>query len=217
MTTYVFFVGGTGARVLRSLVMLLASGVEIGANNKIVPIIIDYDMQNGDLKEAKDLLNLYNRLQNTAAYASGESGFFNAAIEMRDYSMANIKGDGDRDTFAKYIMYSFLKNDKELAPTAALINALYDDSPQDSPSTELNLEMSVGFKGNPNIGSVIFNDYFNDRSYGYQDFVSEHRIFRSAPARQEVPSGRRGRLRQQHSLAACSCRCLRRPSVFQCE
>ncbi len=173
MTTYVFFIGGTGARVLRSLVMLLASGVEIGANNKIVPVIIDYDMQNGDLKEAKDLLNLYNRLHNTAAYTSGESGFFNAAIEMRDYSMANIKGDGDRDTFAKYIMYSFLKNDRELAPTAALINALYDDSPQDSPSTELNLEMSVGFKGNPNIGSVIFNDYFNDRSYGYQDFVSE--------------------------------------------
>lgn len=173
MTTYVFFVGGTGARVLKSLIMLLASGVEIGPNNKIIPIIIDYDMQNGDLKMVKNLLALYNKLHNTASYASGETGFFNASIEMRDYSMVNIKGDGERDTFAKYIMYSYLKNDKDFISTAALINALYDDSPQDSPSTELNLEMSVGFKGNPNIGSVIFNDYFNDTSYGFQDFVSE--------------------------------------------
>ncbi len=174
MTTYVYFVGGTGARVLRSLLMLLASGVKIGAENEIVPIIIDYDMQNGDLKKATNLLELYNYLHKTAAYSTGETGFFNASVAMRDFSLVNIKGDGDRDTFAKYIMYSFLKNEEKsaaLASTAALINALYDDSPQNSPTTELNLEMSVGFKGNPNIGSVIFNDYFNDRSYGFDDFL----------------------------------------------
>jgi len=39
---YIFGIGGTGARVLKSLTMLLASGVECGVDT-IVPIIIDRD------------------------------------------------------------------------------------------------------------------------------------------------------------------------------
>ena len=42
MKTFVFGIGGTGARVLRSLTLLLASGVE--CKSDIVPIIIDPDM-----------------------------------------------------------------------------------------------------------------------------------------------------------------------------
>lgn len=45
---FVFCIGGTGSRVMRSLTMLLASGVEFGAN-EIVPIIIDPDTANADL------------------------------------------------------------------------------------------------------------------------------------------------------------------------
>ena len=40
---YVFGIGGTGSRVLRSFTMMLAAGVKIGAN-EIVPIIIDPDV-----------------------------------------------------------------------------------------------------------------------------------------------------------------------------
>ena len=76
MTTYVFFIGGTGARVLRSLTMLLASGVSIGENNKIIPIIIDYDAENGDLLRSLELLESYNKLHNTAKYNNDERGFF---------------------------------------------------------------------------------------------------------------------------------------------
>ena len=42
MKTFVFGIGGTGARVLRSLTLLLASGVE--CKSDIVPIIIDPDI-----------------------------------------------------------------------------------------------------------------------------------------------------------------------------
>ncbi|WP_222597207.1 hypothetical protein [Chitinophaga pinensis] len=45
---FVFGVGGTGARVLRSLTMLLASGVKLNNTNKIIPIIIDVDAKNAD-------------------------------------------------------------------------------------------------------------------------------------------------------------------------
>ena len=44
---YVFGIGGTGARVVKSLTMLLASGVK--TNYDIVPILIDPDRAGGDL------------------------------------------------------------------------------------------------------------------------------------------------------------------------
>ena len=45
---YIFGIGGTGARVLRSFTMMMSAGVNIGAD-EIVPIIIDPDASNADL------------------------------------------------------------------------------------------------------------------------------------------------------------------------
>ena len=53
---YVFGIGGTGSRVLRSLTMLLASGVEC-KSDKIVPIIIDPDDSGADKTRTIDLMN----------------------------------------------------------------------------------------------------------------------------------------------------------------
>ena len=47
MNLYIFAIGGSGSRVLRSLTMLLAAGVQTDSN--IIPIIIDPDASNGDL------------------------------------------------------------------------------------------------------------------------------------------------------------------------
>ena len=55
---YVFGIGGTGARVLKSLTMLLASGADCGVET-IVPIIIDRDMSNKDLSRTKLLIEDY--------------------------------------------------------------------------------------------------------------------------------------------------------------
>ena len=45
---YIFGIGGTGSRVLRSLTMLLAAGVDTNGYD-IVPVIIDPDTSNADL------------------------------------------------------------------------------------------------------------------------------------------------------------------------
>lgn len=165
MTTYVFFIGGTGARVLRSLTMLLASGVSIGENNKIIPIIIDYDAENGDLLRSLELLESYNKLHNTAKYNNDERGFFRTPIEVNNYSMVNIKLDENKSTFADFIGWDTLDEETRL-----FLRTLYDDSSNKDPKTELNLKLDLGFKGNPNIGSVVFNDYFRQKEYGYADF-----------------------------------------------
>lgn len=51
---YVFAIGGSGSRVLRSLTMLLSSGVH--TNYEIVPMIVDPDQSNGDLVRTVDVM-----------------------------------------------------------------------------------------------------------------------------------------------------------------
>ena len=50
---YVFAIGGSGSRVLRSLTMLLSSGVH--TDYEIVPMIVDPDQSNGDLVRTVDI------------------------------------------------------------------------------------------------------------------------------------------------------------------
>ena len=45
---FVFAIGGTGERVMRSLTMLMAAGLPTLTNYEVFPIIIDYDEKNAD-------------------------------------------------------------------------------------------------------------------------------------------------------------------------
>lgn len=58
MKTYIFGIGGTGARVMKSLAMLLATGVEI-KTDEIVPIFIDPDASAADLTRTISFLQEY--------------------------------------------------------------------------------------------------------------------------------------------------------------
>ena len=61
---YVFGIGGTGSRVIRSLTMMLASGTKLKNNfNQIVPIIIDPDLANGNKEGTLSLIENYNKIR----------------------------------------------------------------------------------------------------------------------------------------------------------
>ena len=67
MNVYIFAIGGTGARVLRSLTFCLASGMEcIPDGTNFIPMIIDYDKTNGDKERAKRNLTTYSNIRNSA-------------------------------------------------------------------------------------------------------------------------------------------------------
>lgn len=163
---FIFAIGGTGERVLRSTTMLLAAGVPAFNGYDIYPIIIDYDTDNADKGRTKDILRHYQKI-NRIAYANhplssmpqGDTNmgqFFGCVIKeiagLSDFvldfnpGVTNLK-------FRDKIRFDQMS--KELLPTQKLIESLYDTS--DDPTTELNLDLTVGFKGNPNIGSVIFH------------------------------------------------------------
>ena len=73
---YIFGIGGTGARVLRSFTMMMASGVNI-SSDEIVPIIIDPDASNADLTRTVALMNNYRAVHSELTFTKkNESQFF---------------------------------------------------------------------------------------------------------------------------------------------
>jgi len=165
MRIFIFGIGGTGSRVLRSLTMLLASGVKL--NQKaltIVPIVIDTDAHNGDTARTRDILRTYYSVRKNfigKTINSESDAFFSSEIKSFNRLDNNSNDSADLDvqfnfqnqdnTFANFIGFNALSEINKNA-----IELFYNDSLDEFP--ELHLNLSVGFKGNPNIGSVVFND-----------------------------------------------------------
>ena len=70
MKLFLFAIGGTGSRVLKSMIMLCAAGVRpVDANGQplqdveLVPIIIDPHKSNADLKCTERLLSAYSTIR----------------------------------------------------------------------------------------------------------------------------------------------------------
>lgn len=158
---YVFGIGGTGSRVLKALTMLLASGVECAADT-IVPIIIDPDDSAADKTRTVDAMNLYMaiRQSNLDFSKADENKFFKTEICPVD-GMENFGFHlkNTRDCFFK----DFIKINQLDNANLALVNLLFSQKNLDS-------DMKVGFKGNPNIGSVVLNQFANSQEY--KDFAN---------------------------------------------
>lgn len=155
---YVFGIGGTGSRVIKSLSFLLATGIEVSGFD-VVPIIIDPDEANGDVTRTIEILKNYQRIRDMLSFsADSENGFFRTKIDHASQNfrlaLSNIKDD----RFKTYIEYGEL--DKSNMALASLL------------FSEANLEsnMEVGFKGNPNIGSVVLNQF--TQSVDFTNFAS---------------------------------------------
>ncbi len=164
---FVFAIGGTGSRVLRSLTHLLAAGVKPTNNFDIVPIIIDPHNSNLDLQRTENLLKFYKNVKET----SGSNGFFSTAIktlldlrkEADIPASFTFELDGASSSFKDYIGYRSMKQEN-----AALANLLFSGYSKDKRKKKcelLDIEMDVGFVGNPNVGSVVLNQVKDSKVY----------------------------------------------------
>ena len=163
---YIFAIGGTGARVLKSLTYLLASGVQC-KSEKIIPIIIDPDAANGDVSLTTNILRSYQKVRSSLTFdnTTGNS-FFKTEIESQTPNF-RIKVLNSERKFKDYIDYGSMDR-KNKALTSLLFS-------------EKNLEatMDVGFKGNPNMGSVVLNQFQESDDFkAFASSFSDHdRIF----------------------------------------
>ena len=164
---YVFAIGGSGSRVLRSLTMLLSNGICCGSD--IVPMIIDPDYSNGDLVRTVDLLRLYEQIHLSLSFSNTTSNkFFStrvSAFDDGDYLLPLVGTSGV--TFENYIELNTMSKENQ-----ALMKMLFSNA-------NLSSDMNVGFKGNPNIGSVVLNQFTQSNVFKSfeTNFVEGDKIF----------------------------------------
>lgn len=175
---YVFAIGGTGSRVVRSLTMLLATGIK--SNYEIVPIILDPDAAAADVARTTRLLNNYRQI-NRSVNPNANDSFFKNKIESLGDVVGAATGDAisnefrlniadlNGGTFSKFIDYNLLDI---TGNNQALISLLFSKQ-------NLDLDLEVGFQGNPNIGSVVLNKFTDSIEYRQfaQNYRAEDKIF----------------------------------------
>lgn len=172
MKLYLFAIGGTGARIVKSLVMLLASGVQINAD-KIIPIFIDPDTASGNLTETMQLINQYKEIRSSLSFdEDSKMSFFKteiASVNNDDNYIMNLQNVQNK-SFEDYIDLPSLQNEDKA--NFALTSALFSEE-------NLKADMQVGFKGNPNMGSVVLNQFADTPVFNSfaEQFQKEDRIF----------------------------------------
>lgn len=165
---YVFAIGGSGERVLKSLIMLLSSGMQIGAN-QIIPVFIDNDTTSNALTTCLDLIQYYNSDPATGAAHTGANTIYN--------NLSNNPDDWAsffRTKIAEPIILN--RSGNAIGNLQTIIGNLNQEDPIHSEIAEeldllftpddLQMPLNVGFIGNPNIGSVVLNSL----SLGDEDF-----------------------------------------------
>lgn len=179
---YLFGIGGTGSRVLKSLTMLLASGCKLDNGfDTIIPIIIDPDTSNGDLNRTKDILKIYQEIRNQV---KEPNDFF--AQELKTVNeLANNSGvispdhfqfclnNIDQKTFGEYIGYKTLDDDYKTAKDdKSFTKLLYSQQ-------NLDANLNVGFKGNPNMGAIVLSQFTDSEDFKRfaQTFNDDDAIF----------------------------------------
>ncbi len=182
---FIFAIGGTGSRVLKSLTMLLAAGVKPAKKEfEIVPVIIDPHKSNEDLKRTERLLGNYQSIVDQAGL---DNGFFSTKISTLDKLVSSknrISGSFtfnlqqvSNTRFKEYIDFNQLDYpNKALADilfSGKSINKLHENVDL------LDIEMDIGFVGNPNVGSVVLNQFKDSEEFKEvaSNFNDEDRIF----------------------------------------
>jgi hypothetical protein len=171
---FVFAIGGTGSRVVKALTMLLASGVELRNTEAVVPVIIDPDSANGDLTRTIEILKAYKEIRDKST--SEKSGFFKTKLSSLDsiqdsndvFNTFKFDIDGVKEQlFKEFIGYSELDRNNR-----AMASLLFSKN-------NLDADMEVGFKGNPNIGSVVLNKFKESEFFRKfaSSFQEDDRIF----------------------------------------
>lgn len=174
---FIFGIGGTGSRVIKSLSFLLAAGTEINAS-EVIPIIVDPDRANGDMNRTVDILKYYQRIREKSY--SPSTGFFNAKIatlnelvskEIREKFTSpdfRLELNGvQNERFRDFIDFNNLD-----PVNRAFTNLLFSED-------NLDADMEIGFKGNPNIGSVVLNQFKDSNEFKHfaSNFEANDRIF----------------------------------------
>ena len=153
-------IGGTGARVLEAFTYLSAAGV-LGAKDEVPEVhmrMVDMDTENGNLRRLTKTLNSYNRsfkalFSNVEQWCAREIKYPNDALFTWQVGINEARTLRD-----KFI---------QQGENGHLLYGLYGNE-------ELNLDLTIGCKGRPRIGSLEFTKRFlEDRTQANASFWNQ--------------------------------------------
>lgn len=164
MANYFISIGGTGARVARSIINLcLVGAVPV---NEFTILFVDADENNKDVNNCFDAIKRYNRIRE--AVHIPENDFIRTEIKLYN-TRFSTNADGqqtahilspvreDYDT-----LYKLARSDREALD---LLSVLFTKKEQE-------LTVDQGFHAHPAIGTIFFSDGFQfNGSEKFQDFV----------------------------------------------
>ncbi|MGM9799847.1 MAG: hypothetical protein ACI30M_04100 [Muribaculaceae bacterium] len=165
---YIFAIGGSGSRVMRSMAMLFASGVEMGFN--VIPMIIDPDASNGDMERTVSILRQYEQIHKALIFDNSiKNKFFSPSISsLNDDGIYLLPLNGTAGiAFSKFLNIGTMSLENQ-----SFVRMLFSNA-------NLSSTMDVGFKGNPNIGSVVLNQFTQSKEYETfeTNFADGDRVF----------------------------------------
>lgn len=153
---FVFCIGGTGIRVMKSITMLMAGGMDTNGYT-VIPVILDPHL---DLEEKKNLHSLIDSykdvyeksINNGSSTLNSLKGFFNSEIrtinELNNQTNDTQQNAGSKEKFRSYIGLANLATDDM---NNYFVETMFSTKNLDNP-------LSVGFKGNPNVGTVVLGE-----------------------------------------------------------
>lgn len=154
---FVFCIGGTGLRVMKSVIMLTASGMKTNGYD-IVPILLDphVDLEENTILTTTigDYIKIYKNATSAgrAQQLDAPAGFFSTRItrleDLDNLQNSTSTNMTEKKSFGQYLDVGALANDDV---NNYLIQTIYSRD-------NLKNSLSVGFKGNPNVGTVVLNE-----------------------------------------------------------
>lgn len=156
---FVFCIGGTGERVMKSITMLMAAGM--GTNGyAVVPIIIDPHLDLNEKKNLQTLMLKYGEIQKSMLVdGKCPDGFFHSEMKQID-ELDSVTNNTNKVAGEDRSYAAFLEKDNLNAESINnfLIQTLYSKD-------NLNSKLSVGFRGNPNVGTVVLQEMLEGASW----------------------------------------------------
>lgn len=146
---YIIAIGGTGARCVESITHLAAAG--LFGKDTIEVLFVDPDENNGNLSHTKKVISYYQNcykdlFPDDKPTGNNVSYWMQTKIKVR--SSWSPFGNEQNKSLGHFFSYS---TNKQISPEVSnLFEVLYTKSERD-------LQLDVGFRGRPAIGSAIFS------------------------------------------------------------
>ena len=142
MGCYVFYVGGSGSKMLEASLHAAAAGVFNVTGAPVNTVIVDLDETGGNLKRAKDLIRIYKDVRKSIGGREEKEG--SADIGFRtDFELYTLTAVEKKKAMDGIKASTDIGDDREIA------RALYTDY-------ELDMSYQRGFYGHPNVGAHFF-------------------------------------------------------------